>query len=185
MTNQSVPSFDLDDGMIESLRHEFGPDKLRAGLEAAVASGGPGARKAYFESFGKKWMQRAIELGEAHPDQTFECLKAAVTKTGQTFPYIPQRYLEIAYLGTQPIYTLPIVENWAQGITYKMPFCEYFKAVQESQGDAASNDLPCADACSAACKEAFSHFGFKVSVNWDAKMPADGYCQVKIRKAQA
>ncbi len=181
MTSQQVPSFDLDDGMIQTLHEELGPDKLRAGIEQALSGGRPA--KTYLETFGKTWMQRVLELGEAHPDQTFECMKAAVTKTGQEFPFIPQRYIEIAYLGTQPIYTLPIVENSARGLTFKMPFCEYYKALQESQGDQFVSSLPCSAACETASKVAFEHFGFKVKVNWEAKMPDDGFCQVAIRKA--
>ncbi len=185
MTNQQLPSFDLADQMIETLRAELGPDQLRKGLEQTLSNNGDSsASKKYFQEFGRRWMKRVIEEGEKHPDRTYECLKEANEKTGGAlaFPYLSQRFIEIAYLGTQPIYTLPIVENSKDALTFKMPFCEYYKSLNESQGEEFVADLPCSQACEAAAQEAFEHFGYKVGVSWQAKMPVDGYCQVDVRR---
>lgn len=182
MTSAQLPSFDLAEEMIETLRREFGPEQLRAELEKALARGEP--PRAFFAAFGRKWMARTVELGEKYNDQTYETLKGAAQKTGTlAFPYIAQRFIEIAYLGTQPIYTLPILENWAQRLTFKMPFCEHYKAVQESQGEAFAKELHCHAACEEACRLAFEHSGFAVSVSFEAEMPADGYCQIAARRA--
>jgi len=185
MTSAQMPSFDLAEEMFETLRQELGPEQLRAGLDKALgADGSEAASKKYFQEFGRRWMTRVIEEGEKHTDQTYETLKAAAAKTGAlAFPYIPQRFIEIAYLGTQPIYTLPIVENSIKGLVFKMPFCEYFKAVGEARGQDYANELHCEDACETACKLAFEHFGFPVRVSMEARMPAEGFCQFAIRKA--
>ena len=111
-------------------------------------------------------------------------LKAAAEKTGTlAFPFIPERYVEIAYLSTQPIYTVPIVENGAGGLVFKMPFCSFYKVIKEEMGDELARGLPCREACLGACRLAFERFGFNVSVGMDATMPADEHCQFAIRPA--
>lgn len=178
-------SFDLAEEMVDALEKEFGPEALKGEMAKAL-DGEPDeatARK-FFEDFGTRWMERSIELGEAHPDRTYEVLLEAAKKVPEyNFPYIPQRYLEIAYLCTQPIYTVPIVENSKQGIVFKMPFCGYHTAIQEAKGDEFADELHCTACCTAACQKAFTHFGHKVDVGFDQTMTADGVCQIAIRPA--
>jgi hypothetical protein len=182
MTSAQMPSFDLAEEMIDTLRQELGPDQLRAGLEDALGKGQ--APQAFFAEFGRKWMGRTVELGEKHTDQTYETLKSAVEKIGTlAFPYIAQRFIEIAYLGTQPIYTLPIAENWSEALSFKTPFCEYYKAIEASQGEEFAKDLHCRAACEEACRVAFAHSGFPVSISFKAEMPSDGFCHIEARKA--
>lgn len=185
MTTTEGYSYDLAEEMVQQLEQEFGPDSLRGEMQKAF-DGTPAEEEAasFFSDFGRRWMERTIELGEQHTDRTYETLqKAAKGIEELRFPFLSQRFIEIAYLSTQPIYTVPISENGAQGLVFKMPFCGYFKAIQESQGEDFANQLYCKSACRTACEKAFQHFGFKVNVGMDATMPADEYCQFSIRKA--
>jgi len=181
MTAEQSLSFDLDEGMIKQIEEEFGPEALRAAIKQA---GAKGVDDAFFAGFGRRWMERTLELGEAHGDRTYDALKAAAEKTGYlAFPFVPQRFIEIAYLGTQPIYTLPIVENSAFELVFKMPFCGYYKVIREELGDAVAGELHCREACLSACRLAFEQFGFAVDAKLEATMPADEYCQFSVRPA--
>ena len=171
-------SFDPDEEMVAQLEREFGPETLRSELKKAPK---PSAG-SFFADFGRRWMERTIDLGERHSDRSYEVLKTAAAKTGSlSFPFIPERFIEIAYLGTQPIYTVPIVENSARALVFKMPFCAYFTVIREEMGEAFAGELRCRDACLTACRTAFQHFGFNVSVAMDATMANGEYCQFSIR----
>jgi len=181
MTSSETYSFDLAEEMVQRLEQEFGPEALRSEIKK---TGNAGVTEAFFSDFGRRWMGRTLELGEQYSDRTYEVLKAAVKKTGTlAFPFIPERFVEIAYLSTQPIYTVPIVENGATGLVFKMPFCGYFKVIKEEMGEEFARALPCREACLGACRLAFEHFEFDVNVGMDATMPADEYCQFSIRPA--
>ena len=184
MTAEARP-FDLAEEMVQQLEQEYGPEALSGEMKKAF-NGTPakGEAESFFSDFGRRWMERSIELGEEHTDQTYETLKKAAKGIKELeFPFLSQRFIEIAYLSTQPIYTVPISENGAKGLVFKMPFCGYFKAIRESQGEDFANQLHCKSACVAACEKAFEHFGFNVKVGMDATMPADEYCQFSIRRA--
>ncbi len=188
MTSTETHSFDLAEELVQQLEQEFGPEALRGELQNAfngetsrVPSGAE--TKELFADFGRRWMERTLELGEQHTDRTYEVLKQAAERISElTFPFLSQRFIEIAYLSTQPVYTLPIVENGARGLVFKMPFCGYFTVVKEAMGEKFANELHCKSACLAACDKAFEHFGFKVDVKMDAAVPAEDYCQFSIRR---
>lgn len=188
-TDTKGRSWDLAEEMVQQLEQEFGPDALREELQK-VAGDSPGGAPdgkqagAFFSDFGRRWMERVLEVGEKHPDRTYEVLQEAAKGIEELrFPFLSQRYIEIAYLSTQPIYSVPIAENGTQGLTFKMPFCGYFKAIQESIGEEFANQLHCKSACIAACEVAFKHFGFDVGVTMGATMPADEYCQFRVARA--
>ncbi|OGO52089.1 MAG: hypothetical protein A2148_09635 [Chloroflexi bacterium RBG_16_68_14] len=181
-------SFDLAEEMAQQLEQEFGPEALRGELQKAFGGGGASPKGAqadsFFTDFGRRWMQRTIELGEQYTDRTYETLKDAAKKVETlSFPFISQRFIEIAYLSTQPVYSLPIVENSGRGLTFRMPFCGHFKAIREGMGEEFADQLHCKNACLAACQTAFEHFGFSVAVAMDAAVPKDEYCQFSIRRA--
>jgi len=180
MTSEAAQAFDLSEEMVRIIEKEFGPNALRKELRAAK----PADNEAFFADFGRRWMERTLDLGEKYTDRTYEVLKEAVAKTGHyAFPFVGERLVEIAYLSTQPIYTLPIVENGAGGLVFKMPFCEFFRVTREELGEDAATRLDCKTGCLTACRLAFERKGFKVSVGMDATMPANEYCQFAIRPA--
>ena len=193
MTSAEAHSFDLAEEMVQQLEQEYGPEVLRGELEKALAGGGAGVGVGlprglrfdrFFADFGRRWMERTLELGERYADRTYQVLRQAAKETEElSFPFIPQRFIEIAYLSTQPIYTVPIVENGARGLVFKMPFCGYFKVIQEVAGEEFARELHCKNACLVACRTAFGRFGFNVGVTLEATMPADEYCQFAIRRA--
>jgi hypothetical protein len=171
--------------MVNQIEQEYGPEALGKEMAKSFDSE-PDAKAAesFFEDFGRRWMERSIELGEQNQDRTYQVLKETAKEVPELqFPFISQRYIEIAYLSTQPIYTVPIVENGTPGLVFKMVFCDYFKTIQDAQGEDFANQLHCKSTCLAACDKAFEHFGHDVKIGMDTNMTDDGVCQFNIRRA--
>ncbi|GAB4323517.1 MAG: hypothetical protein Kow0010_04880 [Dehalococcoidia bacterium] len=180
-------NFDLDQDMVDRISDECDPEDVVDEVAAKVA-GKPldeAARLAegLFAAYGERWMDRTLELGNQYRDRTYETLLAAAEKTGElAFPFIPERFIEIAYLSTQPIYSLPIVQNTRDTFSYRMVFCDTISAIRERCGDELADRLPCRQACLAAARRAFEAHGFDVDVSQDASLVDGEYCQFTIRR---
>jgi hypothetical protein len=187
-SERAAYTFDLAEEMIEELAEEFAPAKaveeLGPLIEHKQAEEADPIARAHFEDYGRRLMERTLALGEKYPDRTYEVMLAVEGRTGNDgWPSVAQRPLEIALLGSQPIYTLPIVENSAYRFTWKLAFCETYKQLEERIGGETAARLPCQAGCIAATKRAFAEFGFDVEVIVDARMPDDEYCQFTAPRA--
>ncbi|MCC7364696.1 MAG: hypothetical protein IT303_10010 [Dehalococcoidia bacterium] len=183
-------TFDLAEEMVEAIAHEFAPAEVVAELARRI-NGKPQAEavaeaEAYFADHGHRWMGRTIELGEKYRDRTYEVLLAAAEATGElAFPHVPERFIEIAYLSTQPLYSLPIVENTRHCFAFKMVFCDTYRALEEQCGDAMAAALPCRKSCLAAVDRAFRDKGFDVEVVQDSSLADGEFCQFTSRRREA
>jgi hypothetical protein len=182
-------SFDLAEEMVDRIRNEFDPHEAVSALAPKVA-GKPLAEaqpiaEAYFADYGQRWMERSLELGKQYRDRAYETLLVAAEKTGEmAFPFIPERFIEIAYLSTQPIYSLPIVENTKSDFSYKMVFCDTIEAMREQCGAELADRLPCRQACLAAAALAFTAHGFDVEVTQESSIVGGEFCQFKVRRKE-
>jgi len=183
-------SFDLADELIDRIKGEFDPHDAVSELAPKVA-GRPVAEaapiaEAYFKDYGNRWMSRTIELGNVYRDRTYENLIAAAKKTGEmAFPFIPERFVEIAYLATQPIYSLPITDNTKSAFGFKMVFCDTIEALREQCGDELADRLPCRQGCLAAVEQAFTANGFEVNVSQEASIIGGEFCHFMVRRKEA
>jgi len=181
-------SFELNPDALRVLQQEFDVQKLADRFAQAIAGKKEGEIEAIgrrvFEEYGREWIRRSVQLGEEYPDRTYEVLMAAIDKTGgyYKFTLVPQRFLEMAYLGTQDIFTLPIVENNALRLIYRMVDCSTFKAIKEKCGDDVANLLTCKHACLTAVETLHRDLDIDAIINMEASMVSDGYCQFAIRK---
>jgi len=183
-------SFDLADEMVDRIRNEFDPHEAVSELAPKVAGKPLGEAQqiaeAYFADYGQRWMERSLELGKQYRDRAYETLLAAAAKTGEmAFPFIPERFIEIAYLGTQPIYSLPIAENTKSDFAYKMVFCDTIEAMREKCGDELAERLPCRQACLTAATLAFTAHGFDVEVTQESSLVDGEFCHFKVRRKEA
>ena len=130
-------------------------------------------------------MKRTLELGEEYPDRTYEVLKESIDKTGgyYKFTLLPQRFLEIAYLSTQDISILPIVENNAQRLVYRMVDCLTYKTIKERCGEQIANLLVCRHACLGGCESLHRDLEIDAIIQMAASMEKDGYCEFVVRRA--
>lgn len=179
-------SFDLSDELVDRIKHEFEPDKTVEELAPKVAGKAIGEATAiaesFFEDYGKRWMSRTLELGEEYADRTYQTLKAAAAKTGELgFPLIPERFIEIAFLSTQPIYSLPIVESSRTAFTFKMVFCDTINELREQCGEELADRLPCRRGCLTAIELAATANGFPVDVAQDSSLAEGEFCQFSMR----
>ena len=180
-------SFELNEDMVAMLREEFDVPALVEKF-AQAASGKAGKEieataKEIFGSWGRAWMARTLQLGEEYPDRTYEVLKEAADRTGVlTFPHVPQRFIEIGYLATHQIYTLPVVENNSQRLIYKLANCYVYRTLQEKIGHDAATALPCRYMC-AAVETLGEGLGLDLVLDHEATTNKDGYCQFRLRRA--
>lgn len=184
---QKKKTFDLNEGMIKTIGEEFNVKRIVD--EFAEASKGKTGEEfdrtasEVFGRYGTQLMKRVMELGEKHTDTTYETLKKAIEKTGTLyFPLVPQRFVEIAYLSTQPIYTLPIVQNNGEKLIYKLAMCDTYRSLKEKCGNETADRLPCKNACLGALETLFKDLNIDVTIGMDATMPADDFCQFSATK---
>jgi hypothetical protein len=178
-------TFDLSEEMVDRIKNEFDPDEAVEQLAGKIVGKSVDEAEViardFFADYGNRWMSRTLELGEEYADRTYLVLKAAAEKTGEmAFPFIPERFMEIAYLSTQPIYSLPIVENTRSAFRYKMVFCDTIESLRQQCGDALADRLPCAAGCLSAAELAFRAKGFDVEVSQDASLVGDEFCQFSV-----
>jgi len=182
-------SYELNPEMLELLGKEFDVEKVTT--EFADAMKGKSIEevktegKAFFEKFGEKWIRKTHQLGEEYPDRTYEVLKMAIDKTEGhlKFALLPQRTIEIAYLSTQEISTLPILENNPQRLVYRMAECGIHKGLKEKCGDEVAEALPCQHSCLTACKVLHQDLDIDATVEMQASIPKDGFCQFAALRA--
>lgn len=179
-----VLSHDLSEELVAKLGQECAPQpaiadfsaKLGGRTDAAAVEAGA---QEVFGAYGARLMQRTRELGEQYMDHTYEILKAAAEKTGRLhFPHVAQRFLEIAYLATQPVSTVDIAENNHYRLVNRMgPYCVIYKGVKECCGDTVGDQMPCRHACLTAMQSLYDALRLDVTVTQEALMSKDGQCR--------
>ncbi len=173
---------DLDEAMMKELSEEFAPLNFVKTLKLSEPHSIEDAR-ASLEEYGRELARGSIEKGEKRIDRAYQVMKKAMEKTGEMkFPFIPQRYLEIAYLSIQPFRRLRIVANSPKIFSFRLNECSLYKAIEEEYGKEAANKMVCKSACFALIEEILSHFDFDIKPSLEASMADDGKCQFKIER---
>lgn len=182
-------SFELNPEMFQLLHDEFDVEKITSRFAEVLNGKGPeeieAEGKAIFEAYGRDWIKKVHQLGDEYPDRTYEVLKEIIDKSGGFFKFglLPQRFIEIAYLSVMEISTLPIIENNAERLIYRMVDCLMFNRLKEKCGEEVANLLPCRHACLTACKTIHQDLDIDAIIQMEASMPKDGHCQFAARRA--
>ena len=180
-------SYNLDEEMLKAIGEEFSPEKITRQFAEALAAKGKSeidkAGQEVFGNYGREWMKRSLELGEKHTDAAYEMLKKVTKKTGTlSFPLVPQRFVEIAYLGVMSFLALKVVENSGQKLAYRLAQCDIYNSLKEKAGTEVANLLPCRHGCLMALETLFQDLDIAVKVGMEAAMPKEGYCQFAASK---
>lgn len=182
-------SFDLNEDMIKILRDEFNAEGIVTKLAEAIKGKTKGdiekTGQEIFAEYGQNWMKRTIQLSDEYSDRTFEVIKETVDRQGNQFllwPLVPQRYVEIAYLGTQQFLKLPIVLNNAKELAYKVPQCWLFNTIKEKCGDEVANLMTCRNACLKALETIRQDLELDVLIDMPAATAKEGYCEFSMKK---
>ncbi|MHB8918588.1 MAG: hypothetical protein ACYC4H_11230 [Desulfocucumaceae bacterium] len=173
-------TYDLNLEMIDILAKEFDvrpvADSFAEGLEAGIDPGE--LAKDVYGSYGREWAIRTLELGERYSDRTYENLKEVAKRIQRlVFPHIPQRFLEIGYLATQPFEILTIKQNNHEALIFEVPECAAYAALVEKCGEKTAADMPCRYGCMAFNQTIYKRFNLDVSLEMTASMPVDGFCR--------
>lgn len=188
MTEAPIMSFELNEDMLNTIEDEFSPEKIASNLAEAVAGKSQEETdrigEEIFARYGADLMKRSYELGEEYPDRTYEVIKEAAESTGAfTFPLIPQRFIEIAYLSIQHISTLPVMVNNAQELVFQVQDCKIYNHIKIKAGDDIAARLTCRHGCLKLCEAVFSQFGFDdILLDMGAATNKEGYCEFIVTK---
>ena len=126
-----------------------------------------------------------MQLAEEYSDRTIEMVKETVDHSGNQFlifPHVPQRFVEIAYLGTQRFLKLPVTLNNAFELAYQVPQCLLFNTIKEKCGDEVANLMTCQNACLKALKTLGKDLELDVVIAMVAATAKDGYCRFSMKK---
>ncbi|MFZ5595486.1 MAG: hypothetical protein ACOY31_00525 [Bacillota bacterium] len=177
--------YDLIPEMIQILAAEFEPgkvvDRFAAEIEGADAGKREDVASRVFGEYGARWAVRTLELGEKYTERTYEIIKEAAKKTGRlAFPHIPQRFIEIGYLATQPVEILKIVQNNHYALIFGIDRCATHEALVEKCGEAVAGEMPCRHACSAFCGKIFKSLNMDVDYEVESMMVPGGECRFRV-----
>lgn len=182
-------SFDLNEDMVAMLRAEFGAelvaDKLAAAIKGKTKADVEKAARAFFTGEGKAWMQKTIQLGEEYSDRTIEVILESVDRQGNQFmlwPHVPQRFVEIAYLGTQNFLKVPIILNNLEVLAYRIPQCALYAAIEGKCSKNVAKMMTCSDYCMTALDTVRKHVEMELVNEQVASTDKDGYCEFYVRK---
>ncbi len=182
-------SFDLNEDMIKLIRDEFDAKSIASKFAKAIS--GKTAKEAgkigkdIFEDYGERWMKRTMQLGEEYPDRTIEVVLEAVDSRGNQFlffPHVPQRFVEIAYLGTQRFLKLPITLNNRSELAYRVPQCLLFNQIKGKCGDKVANLMTCKNACLKALETLRQDLELDTVIDMVASTAKAGYCEFSMKK---
>jgi len=182
-------SFDLNEDMVNMIRAEFNADivssKLAEAIKGKKKADITAAASALFKELGNAWMQKTIQLGEEYSDRTIEVVLESVDRQGNQFmvwPHVLQRFIEIAYLGTQAFLKVPITLNNVEALEYRIPQCALFGAIKEKCGDEVANLMTCKDYCLSALDKVCKYQEIEVITSMPKNTAADGYCEFLLKK---
>ena len=184
-------SFELNEEMLEILAESFSPRGIAEKLADEIKGKSPDqiseSGGALFSAYGRQWGERTVELGHEYSDRTYEVLKEAVEKTGtMTFPLMLQRFIEIGYLSTQDLTFLPVIENTASALIFRISDCKIYEAIKEISGEETARCLVCKQGCLTFCRTLAEALNLKdLDVAMSAKTPDQGFCEFKIENRKA
>jgi hypothetical protein len=191
MEEKKEYSFELHEDMLNIIENDFSPEDIASKLDAAI-KGKPETEKAgigeeIFTEYGSRWGQRVVDLGESFMDRTYEIMKEVMDETGNpAFPLIPQRFIEIAYLSTQKISTLPIVENNIYRLIFRINNCRTYQAVLDKCGQGVAKGFACQYGCINLCQSIMDGLGIdNIETEITAATPQDGHCEFTLRNTKA
>jgi hypothetical protein len=189
MTELARTSFELNEEMLHLIGREFDLGEIVGRFARAISGKEPeeieSIGREIFNDYGVALIKRSLQLGEQYPDRTYEVLRQAIDVIGGElwFPLVPQRFLEIAYLSTQDMEFLPVIENNPQRLVYRVPDCRMFATTREMCGEKVGNMLPCRHACLSTCRTLFHKLGYpEVRIEMTAGANKGGYCQFNITR---
>ena len=184
-------SFELNEEMLSIINQEFDVDKVITDFTQGIA--GKSSREIeticnkIFTNYGENLIKRARQLGDEYPDRTYEVIVKAIEDTDSYYKFslLPQRSLEIAYLGAFNIMKLHIIENNHERLIIQLEpdECLIYDTLTKKCNKEVVDLLPCKYSCLAMMETLHRDLALDAIVSMEASMPKDGYCPFMARRA--
>jgi hypothetical protein len=181
-------SFELHEEMMGLIAQEFSPEDIAKSLTDTLKGKSqdeiPEIGERLFADYGVRWGQRVVELGESYMDRTYEVLKESLEQTGSpTFPLVPQRFIEIAYLSTQELSVLTVIENNFARIIFRIENCKTYQGITKGCGEEVARLLTCRQGCLSLCRTIIEGLDIdEVAEEMTGTTPEKGYCEFVLRR---
>ena len=133
------------------------------------------AKNVYGE-YAEILMRAVMEFGDKYPDKASKMMAMVIEKTGNVFPHLPQRYLEISFLAIRSKDRWDLLENSLKKLTYTVTQCDQYKALEKLCGKETAAKLPCKWFCLNASKTMYKDINLPVTVKMTTSIPKDGSC---------
>ena len=180
-------SFDLNQDVVDMIKADYAAD-IVAGKLAEAIKGAADAEKAaasFFEDHGVALMRRVIQLSDEYSDRTIEVVMESVDRQGNQFlifPHLPQRYVEVGVLGTQPFLKVAIVLNNVNTLAYRVPQCALYAQITEQVGGDFASKMTCSNYCMATLETIRKDVNLDVINEQSAFTATDGYCEFYMKR---
>lgn len=174
--------FHLDDKMLEALSQEFNVGKL---FESVLnAQKGNGDIGALFDGYGLRLAEETLRRGSENKDRTYEVILEVAEQTGGLFrfPYVPQRFLEIAYLGAFELTDIKILEGWSSALAYELSACPVFDQLKAKCSAEVTRRMPCKQVCLRLGETICKELKVNARVEMVKSMAADGRCEFRMTR---
>jgi hypothetical protein len=180
-------SFDLNQDIVDMIKAEYAADIVAGKLTDAIkdAADAEKAAASFFDDLGVALMRKVIQLSDEYPDRTIEVVMESVDRQGNQFlifPHLPQRYVEVGVLGTQPFLKVAIVLNNENTLAYRVPQCALFAEIKEQIGEDFANKMTCSNYCMATLETIRKDVNLDVINEQSASTATDGYCEFYMKK---
>jgi len=181
-------SYELNEEMMSRIKDEFSPEKIVSNFSRAISDKSQDEiekiGQEMFAQYGTDLGQRSCRLGDEYLDRTYEVLRqAAETDDTLAFPLIPQRFVEIAFLSTQHLSTLAVIENNRMRLAFQIKGCKIYNEIKNLSGENIAKLLTCKRGCLNTCETIFKNFSFEdITIKMNASTDSDGYCEFMVSR---
>jgi len=130
-----------------------------------------------FGTYGNNLAKRILELDGKYKDRIGEVINQVATKTGHIFPSVPQRLLEISFLGPRSDDEWSYKEVSHKHLTYLVKYCAINQALKAAMGEKEANLLPCRYVDTGTCTAFYEGLNLNVIFKMTAELPKNGFCR--------
>ena len=133
--------------------------------------------KRVFGDYGRNLAKRILELEGKYRDRVGEVIYNVAAKTGHVFPSVPQRFLEISFLGPRSDDEWTYKEISHKKLIHIIKYCAINQLLKKVMGEKEANILPCRYVDIGTCTAFYEGLNLNVFFKMTGELPKDGFCR--------
>lgn len=133
--------------------------------------------KRVFGDYGRNLAKRILELEGKYRDRVGEVIYDVAAKTGHVFPSVPQRFLEISFLGPRSDDEWTYKEISHKKLIHLIKHCSINQALIRVMGEKEADTLPCKYVDIGTCTAFYEGLNLNVFFKMTGELPKDGFCR--------